>query len=118
MALPFNFGTLSPAARARVVTHDRLCSSLGLRGWDRLWRVDLPLLARALAFAAALGFVLSLGDLTAISLFGSQELVTLPSLIHGQMGSYRANAAAATALVLMTGAIAIVAAAERIGQRA
>jgi thiamine transport system permease protein len=47
-----------------------------------------------------MAFVLSLGDLTAITLFGSQDLVTLPALIHAQMGSYRIDAAAGSALLL------------------
>jgi hypothetical protein len=44
--------------------------------------------------------IVSLGDLSAITLFGSDRLVTLPALIFRQMGHYRMNDAAGTALVL------------------
>jgi len=47
-----------------------------------------------------MGLILSLGDLTAISLFGTQDFMTLPSLIYRQMGSYRFDAAVGTALIL------------------
>lgn len=50
--------------------------------------------------ALLLAFVLSLGDLTAITLLGNEGVVTLPSLIQSQMGHYRGDAAAGTALLL------------------
>ncbi len=46
--------------------------------------------------------ILSLGDLGAIAMFGSQELTTLPWLLYLQLGSYRLTEAAATALLLLT----------------
>ncbi len=117
MALPFALGALAPAARQVLLPHDRLCASLGLGGLHRLWRIDLPLLRKPLFFAAGICFAVSLGDLTAISLFGSQDLVTLPSLIYAQMGSYRIDSAAATALVLMVLSISVIILAERQGRQ-
>lgn len=100
MALPFALGTLAPAMQQAMAQHDRLCASLGIKGLRRLLLIDLPVLRRPLGLAAAMAFVLSLGDLTAITLFGSQNLMTLPALIYAQMGIYRIDAAAGSALIL------------------
>jgi thiamine transport system permease protein len=108
MALPFALGTLSPAVQQAMAQHDRLCASLGITGLRRLVLIDLPVLRRPLGLAAAMAFVLSLGDLTAITLFGSQSLQTLPALIYAQMGSYRIDAAAGTALVLALFSMAVI----------
>jgi thiamine transport system permease protein len=108
MALPFALGTLSPSVQQAMAQHDRLCASLDIRGLRRLLLIDLPVLRRPLGLAAAMAFVLSLGDLTAITLFGSQSLMTLPALIYAQMGSYRIEAAAGSALVLALFSMAVI----------
>jgi thiamine transport system permease protein len=113
MALPFALSVLSPAVSQSAMQHDRLCAGLGLSGLARLRLIDLPLLARPLGLAAALSFAIALGDLTAISLFGSQDLETLPALVYRQMGSYRLDAAAGTALILAAFSVAIISLAER-----
>lgn len=107
-ALPFALGTLSPSVQQAMAQHDRLCLSLGISGLRRLLLIDLPVLRRPLGLAAAMAFVLSLGDLTAITLFGSQDLMTLPALIYAQMGSYRIDAAAGSALILALFSMAII----------
>ncbi len=43
---------------------------------------------------------LSLGDLGAVALFGSEGFVTLPWLVYSRMGSYRTNDADGLALIL------------------
>jgi thiamine transport system permease protein len=43
---------------------------------------------------------LSLGDLGAVALFGSENISTLPALIYAQMGSYRSTDADGLALLL------------------
>ncbi|MBL8905852.1 MAG: thiamine/thiamine pyrophosphate ABC transporter permease ThiP [Rhizobiales bacterium] len=113
MALPFGLSVLTPAVSQSAARHDRLCAGLGLSGFARLRLIDLPVLARPLGLAAALSFAISLGDLTAITLFGSQDLTTLPALVYRQMGSYRLDAAAGSALVLAVFSTAIIAMAER-----
>jgi thiamine transport system permease protein len=112
-ALPFALGTLSPSVQQAMAQHDRLCLSLGIGGWRRLLLIDLPVLRRPLGLAAAMAFVLSLGDLTAITLFGSQDLMTLPALIYAQMGSYRIDAAAGSALILSLFSMAIISLLDR-----
>jgi thiamine transport system permease protein len=100
MALPFTHGALAPAVAQAAAHHDRLCQALDIAGWNRFWRIDLPALARPLALALTMALVLSLGDLTAIALFGTHDFLTLPALIYRQMGSYRFDEAIGTALLL------------------
>jgi thiamine transport system permease protein len=118
MALPFALGTLSPPVQQVMMQHDRLCASLGIKGARRLLLIDLPVLRRPLGLAAAMAFVLSLGDLTAITLFGSQSLITLPALIYAQLGIYRIDAAAGSALVLALFSMAVIWLLEKWGARA
>jgi len=118
MALPFALGTLAPSVQQAMAQHDRLCASLGISGLQRLILIDLPVLRRPLGLSAAMAFVLSLGDLTAITLFGSQNLVTLPALIYAQMGSYRIDAAAGSALILALFSMAIITLLDKWGARA
>jgi thiamine transport system permease protein len=112
-ALPFTLGTLAPAVTQAAAQHDRLCASLGITGLARLRLIDFPALRRPIGLAAAMAFIVSLGDLTAIMLFGSQNLMTLPALIQAQMGSYRVDEAGATALALALMSLAIIVLIER-----
>jgi len=117
MALPFTISVLAPAVRLAAAQNDKLCASLGLAGVAR-WRiVDWPVLAIPLGLAAAMAFIVSLGDLTAITLFGSQNLMTLPALIYSQMGNYRIDAAAGTALVLGAMSLLLISLFERLAAR-
>ena len=100
MALPFVWSPLYPAIIDASRRHDRLSASLGIAGLARLRLIDLPTLRKPLALAFLMAGIVSLGDLSAISLFGSDNLVTLPALIMRQMGHYRMDAAAGTAVVL------------------
>ncbi|MCA3561659.1 MAG: ABC transporter permease subunit [Aestuariivirga sp.] len=100
MSLPFVARVLMPALAQSAEGHDRLCMSLGLSGWSRFRLVELPVVKRAIGLSLVMALILSLGDLTAISLFGTQDFVTLPALIYRQMGSYRFDEAIGTALVL------------------
>ena len=113
MSLPFVARALLPALAQSAQAHDRLCLSLGLQGWARFRLVELPVMKRAIGLALVMALILSLGDLTAISLFGTQDFVTLPSLIYRQMGSYRFDAAIGTALVLGAIVLAFSTLAER-----
>jgi thiamine transport system permease protein len=108
MALPFVWSPLSPAITDARQRYDRLCASLGLSGFARLKLIDLPTLRKPLALAFLMAMIVSLGDLSAISLFGSADFVTLPSLIMAEMGNYRMDAAAGTALVLATFCFALI----------
>ena len=67
----------------------------------------LPRLARPLGFAAGLTAALSMGDLSVIALFAVDDAATLPLLVSRLAGSYRSDAAAAAALLLVALAFAL-----------
>tara|TARA_R110002126_G_scaffold291803_1_gene459260 strand:+ start:68448 stop:70082 length:1635 start_codon:yes stop_codon:yes gene_type:complete len=100
MALPFVMRVLEPAHTTHMARTGRLTASLGISGISRFLLVDWPGLRRAFLLATAFAAALSLGDLGAIALFGSQDVVTLPYLLLQRMGSYRSNDAAGLALIL------------------
>ena len=115
MALPFVVAVLSPRLAQLAAANDRLCAALGLGGWARLRLIDLPALRRPLAQALLLSGIMAMGDLTAITLFGSGGILTLPALVYQQMGHYRGNLAQGTALILAVVIFVAAWAAERLG---
>lgn len=100
MALPFVMRVLAPAVATHRSRTARLAASLGLSGWPRLWRIDLPVLVRPLLTAISFAMALSLGDLGAVALFGSSDLTTLPWLVYSRLASYRSNDADGLAFLL------------------
>jgi thiamine transport system permease protein len=116
MALPFATSLLNPVIARHSKAHEKLCSQLGISGFAKLRLIDAPALKRPLMQALLMAFVLSLGDLTAVTLLGTQGLVTLPSLISQQMGSYRNASAAGTALFLAVLCYMLTWAAQKIGK--
>ncbi|WP_316013592.1 thiamine/thiamine pyrophosphate ABC transporter permease ThiP [Roseobacter sp. HKCCA0434] len=114
MALPFALRALVPAIAHAERTNGRLARTLGLRGlaW---WRHAMwPDLKAPLGFAAGLAAALSMGDLGVIALFGTSETATLPLVMYQLMGSYRMDAAAACALLLLGLSFALFAVFDRI----
>lgn len=113
MALPYTLRILGPAHASAAADHDRLCDSLGISGWNR-WRLaDWPVLRPAFGFAFSFAMALSLGDLGAVALFGSEDLTTLPLLILQRMGSYRTADAAGLAFMLAVFCLILIVSAER-----
>ena len=112
MALPFALRIIEPAmlAHARIV--DRLALSLGIDAVTRFRLIDWPVLARPLGLAAALAMAMSLGDLGIITLFGSEDFLTLPYLLLQRMGTYRTADAAGLALILGSFCLALIWTAE------
>lgn len=100
MALPLAMRVLEPAFTSHFLRTGRLSASLGLQGLTRLRFADLPVLWRPMAMAFFFAMALSLGDLGAVALFGSENFVTLPWLVYSNMGSYRTNDAAGYAFLL------------------
>ncbi|WP_419906801.1 thiamine/thiamine pyrophosphate ABC transporter permease [Hoeflea sp.] len=100
MALPFVIRVLEPAHTTHMARTARLTASLGIAGLNRLLLIDWPGLRRAFLLSTAFAMALSLGDLGAIALFGSQDVITLPYLLLQRMGSYRTDDAAGIALLL------------------
>lgn len=101
VALPFAYRVLEGRLATLSASHDRLCASLGLLGWRRFRIITLPAIVPELGFAAGLSSALSLGDMTIIALFGSQQFQTLPWLLYQTMARYRSGEAAALALWLL-----------------
>lgn len=100
MAMPFVYRVLEPAISTHSARTGRLAASLGLGGWNRLRFIDWPGLRKPFLMALSFACALSLGDLGAVALFGSQDMVTLPWLLYSRMGSYRSTDAAGLALFL------------------
>lgn len=101
MALPYVIKTLSQPMLHVAQQFNPLCASLGMTGLSRLRLLEWRALRKPLAQAFAIGFVLSLGDLSAIALFGSQDFKTLPLYLFELLGSYQMDAAAVAALILL-----------------
>ncbi len=100
MAIPFAFRILRPSWDTAASRHNRLCTQLGITGWNRFRLIDWPGLKRPLGVAFAFAMALSLGDLGTIALFGNDFIQTLPFLLLQRMGSYRTDDAAGLALIL------------------
>lgn len=101
MALPFGLPALSQAMFDAAREDDRLCAALGISGWNRTRLIDWPKLRGPIGFCLGLAFSLALGDLSAIALFGRDDMATLPLLLYQQMGAYRMEEANATAVLLL-----------------
>ena len=107
MALPFAVRILLPPMRQVMADYGRLSLGLGLRG-GAMWRIVLvPRLRPALGFAAGLTAALSVGDLGVVALFADPDVATLPLQMYRLLGSYRTDAAAGAALLLLMLALAM-----------
>jgi thiamine transport system permease protein len=100
MAMPFVARALGPALESHARRTERLASSLGVTGWNRLRLIDWPALKTPFLTALAFAMALSLGDLGAIALFGDENFITLPALLYAKLGSYRGTDAAGLSLIL------------------
>jgi thiamine transport system permease protein len=100
MSLPFVMRVLEPAFIVHKHRTQKLAASLGVTGWARLRLIDTPALFKPVLTAFSFAMALSLGDLGAVALFGSDSFVTLPWLVYSRMGSYRTNDADGLALIL------------------
>lgn len=101
MALPYLIKILSQPLFQVAQQYTPLCASLGIKGLNRLKVVEWSLVRKPLAQGIALTMVLSIGDLGAIALFGSQDFRTLPLYLYQLMGSYQLGASSTVALLLM-----------------
>ncbi|GAA7509924.1 thiamine/thiamine pyrophosphate ABC transporter permease [Helicobacter pylori] len=100
-AMPFVLRILSTPFHNNMRYYENLCNSLGIVGWQRFYLIEWQTLRAPLRYAFALALALSLGDFTAIALFGNQEFTSLPHLLYQQLGNYRNQDAAVTAGILL-----------------
>ena len=101
MGLPYVIKTLSQPMLQIEQQYQYLAASLGLRGWQRFKVVEWRGLKKPMAHAFAISFMLAIGDLGAIALFGGQEFRTLPLYLFQLLGSYQMEAAAVVSLTLL-----------------
>jgi thiamine transport system permease protein len=101
MAIPYALKVLENPMRDLSARYTLLCDSLGMQGWQRLKVVELRALKRPLAQALAFACVLSIGDFGVVALFGNEDFRTLPFWLYQQIGSYRSQDGAVTALLLL-----------------
>lgn len=101
MAIPYALKVLENPMRDVAERYSLLCLSLDMRGWHRLRWIELSALKRPMTQALAFACVLSLGDFGVIALFGNENFRTLPFYLYQQMGSYRSQQGAVTAMLLL-----------------
>lgn len=101
MAVPYALKVLENPIRDLAERYNPLCLSLDLHGWQRLRLIELKALRRPLAQALAFACVLSIGDFGVVALFGNERFRTLPFYLYQQIGAYRSNDGAVTALLLL-----------------
>jgi thiamine transport system permease protein len=107
MALPFILRILEGPVLMSANKQDKLLQSLGIQGFNRWRLIDWPTLRKPIGLSLAIAATLSAGDLTAIALFGSERVRTLPLLLYQRMGSYRLEEAAVTAGLLLVLCLAL-----------
>ncbi|KAB7898403.1 thiamine/thiamine pyrophosphate ABC transporter permease ThiP [Rouxiella sp. S1S-2] len=101
MAVPYALKVLENPMRDVAERYTQLCLSLDMRGWNRLRWIEFSALKRPMTQALAFACVLSLGDFGVIALFGNESFRTLPFYLYQQMGSYRTQQGAVTAMLLL-----------------
>ena len=101
MAVPYALKVLENPMRDLAERYTPLCRALGMGGWQRLRWVELSALRLPLAQAMAFASVLSMGDFGVVALFGNEQFRTLPFYLYQQMGAYRSQDGAVTALLLL-----------------
>jgi len=101
MAVPYALKVLDNPMRDLAERYNPLCLSLDIHGWQRLRWIELKALRRPLLQALAFACVLSLGDFGVMALFGNEHFRTLPFYLYQQIGAYRSQDGAVTALLLL-----------------
>lgn len=114
MALPYVIKTLAQPMLHISQKYDTLCASLGIFGFNRFCLMEWRALKAPLIHAFAISFVLSMGDISAISLFGSQDFNTLPLYLFQLLGSYQMDAAAVVSLFLLIFSVGVFVVLERV----
>ncbi|WP_075708929.1 thiamine/thiamine pyrophosphate ABC transporter permease ThiP [Vibrio panuliri] len=101
MGLPYVVKTLSQPMLQIEQQYQYLAASLGLKGWQRFKVIEWRGLQKPMAHAFSISFMLAIGDLGAIALFGGQEFRTLPLYLFQLLGSYQMEAAGVVSLTLL-----------------
>lgn len=107
MCLPFVIKILTQPLYHNMACYHKLCLSLNIKGLARFRLIEWQSLKRPIRYAFALALCLSLGDFTAIALFGNPNFTSLPQLLYQQLSRYQMAEAGLTAgiLLLLCGSI-------------
>ena len=114
MALPYVIKTLAQPMLHIAQQYDQLCASLGMSGFSRFYLVEWRAIRQPITHAFSISFVLSMGDLSAIALFGSQDFRTLPLYLFQLLGSYQMQSAAVVSLFLLISSVGVFAVIEKL----
>ena len=101
LCLPFVVRIIEPRLFSLESKHKALYNSLGLVGAKKFFAVTLPGLNVELGLALGIALAFSVGDLSVIALFGSNDFQTIPWLIYQTAGRYGLSDANALALLLL-----------------
>ncbi len=101
MAIPYALKILENPMYDLAERYNLLCISLQIKGINRLILIELKALKHTIRQAFTFACVLSIGDFSIIALFGNENFLTLPYYLYQQLGSYRNNDAAVTALLML-----------------
>ncbi len=101
MALPYIIKSLSQPMLQIEKQYQMIMASLGMQGISRYRLVEWQALRGPIINAFVISFMLSMGDLSAIALFGNQNFSTLPLYLYQLLGSYQMEAAAVVSLSLL-----------------
>lgn len=101
MTIPFSMKILDQSFFYISERYDKLCLSLNIKGWQRFKLIEFKALKYSLLQSLSISFILSIGDVNIISLFGSQDFYTLPFYLYQQLGSYQNKQATFTALLIL-----------------
>jgi thiamine transport system permease protein len=110
IAFPFVVRSLLPAIRAIAPGWRRAAATLGASPARVVWTIDLPIMARSVAVAAAFAFAISLGEFGATALLSRPDFPTLPVAIFNALGqpgalNYGQALAMSTLLMLLCAAV-------------
>lgn len=117
MAVPYAQKVLDNPMRDIALRYGVLCQSLDIHGMNRLKMIELRALKKPIAQAMAFASVLSIGDFGVVALFGNDSFRTLPYYLYQQIGAYRSDDGAVTALLLLLLCFALFTVIEKLAGR-
>ncbi|MDR2226306.1 MAG: thiamine/thiamine pyrophosphate ABC transporter permease ThiP [Providencia sp.] len=101
LAIPYALKVLENPMRDTTERYNPLCQSLAITGFNRFKIIELKTLRKPIAQALAFACVISVGDFGIVALFGNENFRTLPYYLYQQIGAYRTNDGAVTAMLLL-----------------
>ena len=101
LAIPYALKVLENPMRDIAERYNPLCQSLAISGFKRFRIIELKALKKPIAQALAFACVISIGDFGVVALFGNEDFRTLPYYLYQQIGAYRTNDGAVTAMLLL-----------------